>query len=810
MVRNRVVKGVNGQHFEADRKVAFVKQATMPAQRSQKRTIHSPAVLINPCKVRSRRKIVRQPKTNIVTFFLTRRPSALESSISTTCQDHPEDLQKRNVRKLKTYKSKSPVLADFIGTSRKSSLKGTQKRCANEISSKNFKEPRERLCKPSYGNLQGCKTHIAATEKIVCREARNGVPNLSLCHESNPCGDNDTFKAVSGETKEMTAKQRQSRKRKRKRDLVPMDNVSKIKRRVKNALIRMRLEQNLIDAYVGEGWKGHSREKIKPEKELQRAEVQIKKCKLVIREAMQELDSLGLEGSIQDSAFDSEGRVRYDEIFCSKCHSREAFLNNDIILCDGTCNRGFHQKCLHPPLATHEIPPEGEGWLCPVCDCKLDCLLTINKYLGTNFQVETNWRDIFPEVDPCTNAEAQATEEWPSDDSEDDDYDPDKHDPSTMEGNAEDHEVASSDETGSSSDSDPSEEESTPCDSDGESVQARQFGFGEEKEITLMPQSGSFFTLETLDKRPNHVLQQSNEVKLTNHVTLDKDDTDNDSFHIPGKRQRKEVDYKKLNDEIFGKDDLDKEQHTDDEDWGPRKRKRRGKGDVAVMKDGDENTKPVFGTAENFSTGQIRDQESSLPRSGCGGDSADSTIHSGDNRGICEQASEKKMKIRMPDDVVMRLRGVFAENQLPSKSFKEELSRQLGISYKKVHVWFRNLRYQALKKGLAKPSKPRTSSYQQKTEDSSECIFESPKHIGQRGQVLAVNKEELLQEKEKHRENNLLIEKLDAMQLKVEELKKKMEAVYHFCLESDAVKEKFGKHIIYLPFVEVVEKVAVA
>lgn len=40
------------------------------------------------------------------------------------------------------------------------------------------------------------------------------------------------------------------------------------------------------------------------------------------------------------------------QIFCAKCKSQEALLDNDIILCDGACNRGFHQYCLDPPLAT--------------------------------------------------------------------------------------------------------------------------------------------------------------------------------------------------------------------------------------------------------------------------------------------------------------------------------------------------------------------------------------------------------------------------------------------------------------------------
>lgn len=38
------------------------------------------------------------------------------------------------------------------------------------------------------------------------------------------------------------------------------------------------------------------------------------------------------------------------QIFCAKCGSKDVTLSNDIILCDGACERGFHQFCLDPPL----------------------------------------------------------------------------------------------------------------------------------------------------------------------------------------------------------------------------------------------------------------------------------------------------------------------------------------------------------------------------------------------------------------------------------------------------------------------------
>jgi hypothetical protein len=57
-----------------------------------------------------------------------------------------------------------------------------------------------------------------------------------------------------------------------------------------------------------------SREKIRPEQELQRAEAQILHSKLAIREAIHELDDLGLEGSLDENAFDSEGRIYHEEV----------------------------------------------------------------------------------------------------------------------------------------------------------------------------------------------------------------------------------------------------------------------------------------------------------------------------------------------------------------------------------------------------------------------------------------------------------------------------------------------------------------
>ena len=57
-----------------------------------------------------------------------------------------------------------------------------------------------------------------------------------------------------------------------------------------------------------------SLEKIRPEKELERAKVEIVRCKLRIREAFQNLDHLLTVGKLEESLFDSEGKISSDDV----------------------------------------------------------------------------------------------------------------------------------------------------------------------------------------------------------------------------------------------------------------------------------------------------------------------------------------------------------------------------------------------------------------------------------------------------------------------------------------------------------------
>ncbi|KAG6520875.1 hypothetical protein ZIOFF_017937 [Zingiber officinale] len=405
------------------------------------------------------------------------------------------------------------------------------------------------------------------------------------------------------------------KRRKRKRKNVDHDEASRLQRRTKYLLIKIKLEQNLIDAYSGDGWNGQSREKIKPKKELQRAQKQIVKCKLGIRDAIRQLDSLSCVGSIANSLMHPDGSVFHEHIFCAKCRSSEAFRDNDIVLCDGTCNCGFHQKCLEPPLV--KIPPGDQAWLCKFCTCKLEILEAINAHLDTCFSVNNSWEDIFKEAAAYSDAEnicPSPGHEWPSDDSGDEDYNPDIN-------------------------------ENTISHSDLE-----YYSCHEEPFYAMRSKSKA----DQLDSLDNFDSGQSNECDIIAHY----------------RRQRRDVDYIKLHDEMFGREPPEDETQSEDEDWGPKMRKRRR----------------VDTSTDICMTNSVTE---------------DMCSHLGP---INRLSSHKKRQIfRIPPEAVEKLRLAFSENELPSRSVKETLSKQLGISSEKVSKWFKNARYAALKmrKGVA-------------------------------------------------------------------------------------------------------------
>ncbi|KAL8156166.1 pathogenesis-related homeodomain protein isoform X2 [Apium graveolens] len=363
---------------------------------------------------------------------------------------------------------------------------------------------------------------------------------------------------------ESADKEKKKKKRKKLLEKNKGDEFSRIRKHLRYLLQRIQYEKSFIDAYSGEGWKGQSLEKLKPEKELQRAKTEILRRKLKIRDVFQRLDSLCTEGRIPETLFDSEGEIDSEDIFCAKCGSKDVTLSNDIILCDGACERGFHQFCLDPPLLIEHIPPGDEGWLCPGCDCKVDCLELLNDSQGTNISVSDSWEKVFA-VEAAAAAAGKNLDDLsglPSDDSEDDDYDPD--DPNLNEkvqvG------VSSSDDSDNHSASDdqrvlpqkelllglPSDDsEDDDYDPDGLNIDLK----------SKVESSSSDFTSDSEDLTVVFdKCKPSGEVQGPVTLSPDRVRSDEEDGHLEEgdpasmypRRQLKRLDYKKLHDEEYG------------------------------------------------------------------------------------------------------------------------------------------------------------------------------------------------------------------------------------------------------------------
>ncbi|KAJ3698688.1 hypothetical protein LUZ61_002393 [Rhynchospora tenuis] len=367
------------------------------------------------------------------------------------------------------------------------------------------------------------------------------------------------------------------RRKKKKRKVRECDEVTRLQRRARYLLIKIKLQKNLLEAYSADGWKGRSREKVKPEKELERAEKEIIKCKLGIREIVRELDS---------------------------------FIS--------TCQCGAHQNCL---VSSDKVPGTDHKRQCKYDEKKIMIIEAINAHLGTNFSIDSSYLNIFDKE--ATNPDGKVLkfgddEAWPSDESEDEDYDPEINAVS----------CSSIDET--------------------EETDFNEFD---------LPNSSAY--------------NSNNDITNIGEANADK------IMHQP--RQRSTVDYKKLHDEMFGKD-AENEKDSEDEEWGPFVRQKR-------RKEASEDEHVVV-----TSTIDTNNSDDGIPE-------------------------HMPKYSRIPSSAVKELRQAFANNELPSRSVKENLSKQLDLSPKKVDRWFKNARYAALK--LRKPS---ASNCGQKKRESDEVL----------------------------------------------------------------------------------------
>lgn len=494
------------------------------------------------------------------------------------------------------------------------------------------------------------------------------------------------------------------RKKRRKVKRASNDEFSVIRKRVRYLLTRMNYEQNFIDAYSGEGWKGQSAEKIRPEKELERAKSEILRCKFKIRELFRHLDSLSSEGRFEESLFDSEGEIDSEDIFCCKCRSKELSADNDIILCDGICDRGFHQKCLDPPLLSEDIPLGDEGWLCPACDCKVDCIELLNEFQGRNISIDDTWEKIFPEAVAIANGNEQ-DDNLPSDDSEDHDYNPDGPEVDSEvhkdKSDAEESDFSSASEDSDASDSnmpnknlgfpsDDSEDDDYDPDGldlksspkDGLSSEESDFTsdsdeFCNELSKTSGANEDSASSLQNL--MPLAQFGEGTSLGETNNserLASLETDLNQDNMLVSARRKLERLDYKKLHDEAYGKSSSDS---SDDEDWSESAdMSTPNRGKYVLRKKADESTPSERNPPSGASA-----MEHDLPE-------RHHHQQEPDSNGNKSSASAHR---RLGEVATQKLYECFQENKYPSREKKGSLAQEIGLTYRQVDKWFINSRH---------------------------------------------------------------------------------------------------------------------
>ncbi|KAK2974515.1 hypothetical protein RJ640_018680 [Escallonia rubra] len=554
-------------------------------------------------------------------------------------------------------------------------------------------------------------------------------------------------KSITPETSKKLAEDGGNIEKKRKKKIrmrkIPKNEFLKIKTHLKYLLNRMKYEQSLIDAYTGEGWKGQSLEKIKPEKELQRAKSEIFRCKLKIRDLFQRLDMSCAEGRLPESLFDSQGEIDSEDvgdafcsflscyflvdIFCAKCGSKDLIANNDIILCDGTCERGFHQFCLEPPLLKEDIPPGDQGWLCPGCDCKVDCSDMLNDSQGTILSISDRWENVFPEAAAAAAAGNKLDDSaLPSDDSEDDDYDPDG--PELNEKVQGDE--SSSDESDFSSASDdmsalPNNDQYLGLPSDDSEDDDYNPNPVEHDEQVNQEHSSSDFTSDSEDfgvvlednnpsaevqgpmsstsdymklnderSKPGGTKRQSLSNELS--LLLESYPGGDESAPLSGRRQVERLDYKKLHDETYGDVSSSDTSDEDFSDTAAPKRRKINSGEVASMSLNMKAAAVKHGAdVDNLKESEFTPKRRSRKKlDGEGTSNSLAKAHKDSSEHHCSRNSTTRSSYkRLGEDVTQRLLESFKQNQYPERAVKEILAKDLALTFQQVDKWFGNARW---------------------------------------------------------------------------------------------------------------------
>ena len=400
-----------------------------------------------------------------------------------------------------------------------------------------------------------------------------------------------------------------------------------------------------------------SREKLRPTAEIAKARAKVFHAKLRVRELFKDLEypephanakkiarkpAIDADGEATAvDAYDSDSGIDAEDIFCAACGAGDADDDDDILLCDGFCEGAYHMSCLDPPVTAAELaataPGEDDDWMCRACDARVDAFYALNAVAETHVDAATaTWRDVFPAEaalnveqrgpgqanDPAKNANAFGDSfgnaaldaDWASDESDDEDFGGDL-DALSDDGADDEDEPLSGSARGSGDDS------------GGDS--------GDEATSSGRPSKSA-----------------SPEVLL-------------------GKRRRAPVDYRKLNDEMFGTGEAFEGEAEDEKTggWGPASPKKK----VARLGMNTANAKSATRSPKRVSK-QAR------------------VAPNPKKNAKSPRRKTPSSARRFPDATREALERAFASDARPGAVRVSRLESDLGLNQHQIKVWFQNRR----------------------------------------------------------------------------------------------------------------------